>query len=173
MPQKMLTDGNRNLAFVPTLANYHAPKLSELTGAGVLNLSCLITLADFQLGATGNAEINDPGYCATLEVKAPGLPTYEGASTFFRWKDTVDDKGWTTFTHAGIAGYLVERIGQIAEGEKAHEVPFKVGDEVRVFQVLTGTPRVLSPQTASYEKFGMTWYIQEETDERAVVAAGA
>ena len=170
MGEKMLTTMNRKLVFVPTLADYHKPLVTELNGVGVLELSCLITIANYQLGATGNAEISDPALCAGLETKAPGLPTYEGNTDFFRYKTTVDDKAWTTFSTHGIAGYLVERIGQILEGEKAHEMPFKAGDEVRVFQVLTGTPRVLSPETASYEKFGMTWYIQENTDERAVVA---
>lgn len=171
MALKMLTDANRKLVYVPTLSDYHAPPLSELNGVGVLDLSCLITLADYQLGATGNAEIADPALCASNEVKAPGLPTYEAATTFFRWKETADDKAWTTFTKSGIGGYLVERIGQIAEGEKAHEVPFAAGDEVRVFEVHSGTPRVLSPQTASYEKFGLTWYPQEKIDERAIVTA--
>lgn len=173
MAQKMLTDANRKLVYVPTLADYHAPKVSELAGENILDLSCLITLDGYQLGATGNAEINDPALCASSNTSAPGLPTYEAMTNFFRWKDTADDKAWTTFTDSGIGGYLVERIGQIEDGEKAHEVPFKAGDEVRVFEVLSGTPRVLSPQTASYEKFGLQWYPQEQIDERAVVAAGA
>lgn len=171
MGQKMLTDANRRLIFVPTLANYHAPVLAELTGVGVLELSCNVTAANYALGSTGDDAINDPAACASSNSTVPGRTNYEAAFDMFRWKDAADDKAWTTFTGKGIEGYLVERIGQIADGEKAHEVPFATGDEVRVFHVLTGTPQVLSPSGAGYEKFKVNFSVQDNVDERAVVAA--
>ncbi|WP_314325438.1 hypothetical protein [Paenarthrobacter ilicis] len=166
---KMLTDANRRLAWVPTIANYHAPKVSEI--AAGKDISCLITAADFALGATSDDSINDPSYCASSNSTAPGRTNYEAAMNFFRFKNTLDDSAWTTFTSKNIGGFLVERIGQIDEGEKAHEVPWAAGDEVRVFQVLTGTPQVLAPSGAGYEKFREVFSVQDLVDERAVVAA--
>lgn len=171
MGQKMLTDANRRLIFVPDIANYHAPVLASLTGVGVLELSCNVTAANYALGSTGDDAINDPAACASSNSTVPGRTNYEASFDMFRWKDAADDKAWTTFTAKGISGYLVERIGQIPDGAKAHEVPFAAGDEVRVFQVITGTPQVLSPSGAGYEKFKVNFSVQDEVDERAVVAA--
>lgn len=173
MGQKMLTDDNRKLVYVPTLANYHAPKVSELNAVGIVDLSCRISLDGFTLGATGDDEIDDPAYCGSSNAKAPGRTNYEAMMNAYRYKDEADDVVYTTFTRKNIAGYLVERIGQIEDGEKAHEIPFKATDNVRVFEILTGTPRVLSPSKASYEKTGLPFFVQEKVDERAVVAAGS
>lgn len=170
MAQKMLTDDNRKLVFVTTLASYHGPKITELNGVGVLDLSCKISLDGFSLGATGDDEIDDPSYCGSSNSKAPGRTNYEAFMNAYRYKDTVDDIVNTTLSRKNIHGYLVERIGQIADGEKAHEIPFKAGDKVRVFEILTGTPRTLSPTKASYEKRGIPFFVQENVDEDAVVA---
>lgn len=172
MGQKMLTDANRRLVFVPELEDYHAPKVSELTGEGVVELSCNITAADFVLGAVDDDAISDPALCASSNSTVPGRSNYEAAMNFFRWKEVTDDIPWTTFTAKGLSGYLVQRIGQIAEGEKAHEVPFAAEDEVQVYQVTSGTPQILSPADAGYEKFKIKWSTQDKIDERAIVAAG-
>jgi hypothetical protein len=171
MGQKMLTDANRRLDFFPAIANYHAPTLAEAGAAGVLQLSTLITIADFALGSTGDDSINDPAYSASSNSTVPGRTNYEAGMNFFRWKTTLDDKAWTTFDGKNLHGFLVERIGQIADGEKAHEVPLAVGDEVRVFEVLTGTQQVLNPTGAGYEKFRQAFFVQDLVDERAVIAA--
>lgn len=171
MGQKMLTDANRRLIFVPTLANYHAPLLAETTGVGVVELSCNVTAANYALGSTGDDAINDPAACASSNSTVPGRTNYEAGFDMFRWREAADDKAWTTFTGKGLHGYLIERIGQIADGEKAHEVAFQAGDEVRVFEVLTGTPQVLSPSGAGFEKFKVNFSVQDNVDERAVIAA--
>lgn len=169
--QKMLTDANRRLSFVTSLANYHAPKVAtELNAVGALDLSLLITAANFNLGASGDDEIKDPAYAASANTSVPGRTNYVAEMEAYRWKTDVDDKAWTTFTAKGIHGFLVERIGQIADGEKAHEIPFAVADELRVFEVITGTPQVLSPSGAGYEKFKITFHVQELVDERAIAA---
>lgn len=169
---KMIADSNRSLFWVPTIANYHSPSLAtDLAAASIKNISGLITIADFALGATGNAEIADPPYNASNDVKAPGMPTYDAAMNFYRWKNALEDVAWGIFTDKDIAGYLVERIGQVDDGLKNSEVPLQVGDEVRVFQVLTGTPQIQAPAQASYEKFRMQFFVQDEVDERAVIKA--
>lgn len=168
---KMLTDANRRAVFVPTLADYHAPKVAELTGAGVIELSCNVTAADFTLGATGNDDITDPALCTSTNSSVPGRTNYEAAMNFFRWTESAEDKAWETFRDKNLHGYIVQRIGQIDAGQKAHEVPFKATDEVQVYEVITGTPQILSPADAGYEKFKQQFYVQDNVDERATVAA--
>lgn len=163
---KMLSDARRKLVFVPTLENPSAPKLTELNGAGVLDISCLVTAADFTLGATGEDSVNDPPLCATGNDSSPGRVTYEGGMNFFRWTTPEEDKAWSTFTDKGIAGYLVQRIG------KDFKEIFAAGDEVQAYQVITGKPMILAPAGGGFEKFRQMFYIQSAgTDERAVVAA--
>lgn len=167
---KLLTDASRKLVFVPTIADIAKPTVAELTGAGVLDISCLVTAANFTLGATGDDAISDPALCATSNASVPGRTNYEAAMDFFRWRETADDTAWDTFTGKGLHGYLVQRIGQVPEGTKAHTVEFKSGDEVQVYEVLTNTPQIMSPADAGYEKFRQVFSVQENVDERAVVA---
>ncbi|MBF6671598.1 hypothetical protein [Glutamicibacter sp. FBE19] len=171
MAVKMLTDANRHSVFVTDLADYHAPKVSELTGVGAIVLSCNVTAANYQLGSTGDDAINDPALCASSNSTVPGRTNYEASMDFYRWKETVDDIPWATFSDKGIHGYIVSRIGQHPDGTKAHEHPFTAGDEVQVYEVITGTPQIMSPADAGYEKFKMNFSVQDNVDERAVVSA--
>lgn len=162
----MLSDGLRKLVYVPTLADKSAPSLVALSATGVLDISCLVTAADFTLGASGEDAVNDPALCAIGNDSSPGRVTYEGGMNFFRWTTPDEDKAWTTFTNKGMGGYLVQRIGQDFAD------PFAVGDEVQVYQIITGTPMILAPAGGGFEKFRQMFYIQSAgTDERAVVAA--
>ena len=163
---KMLSDAKRKLAFVPTLADKSAPTVAELTGAGALEISCLVKMNGFNLGASGEDSVNDPALCARGNDSAPGKVNYEASMEFFRWTTPEEDKAWTTFTESGIGGFLVQRIG------KDFAEDFAVGDEVQVYEVITGTPRMLTPDGGRYEGFALSFYVQSGgTDERAVIAA--
>lgn len=167
---KMLAQANRKLVWVPAsgIANVSSPTVAELTAAGVIDVSCLVTRSDYTLGASGDEEVSDPALCASGNDAAPGYTNYEASMNFFRWTDTAEDEGWSTFTGKGIEGFLVERMG----GVKSYDDAFAVGDQVRVFGTITGTPQVLAvPDNGGYEKFTQPFFVQSETtDERAVVA---
>lgn len=166
---KMLNTANRKLAWVPTLADPGNPTVTE-ANAGI-ELSCLVTAANYAFGITGNEKITDPSACDDIEASVPGRATVEAGMDFFRFKEKADDIGWSTFTGKGIPGYLLERIGQIDEGERQEEVPFAATDEVQVLSALTTDPKNQSPSTAGYEKFRMDFEPQRHWP-RAVVAAG-
>ncbi len=170
MGVKLLTDASRKLVFVPTLEDYTKPKASELNGEGALELSGMVTSQNFTLGATGDDAISDPALCATSNSSVPGRTNYEAAMDFFRWRDAADDKPYTTFKRKGLHGYLVQRIGQVEEGVKAHTVDFAADDEVQVYEVITGTPQNLAPDSAGFEKFRVAFSVQDNVEERAVVA---
>lgn len=169
---KMLAQANRKLVWVPSggIADVSAPTVTELTGVGVVDISCLVTRADYTLGASGDEEVSDPALCASGNDAAPGYTNYEASMNFFRWTGTDEDTGWDTFTGKGIEGFLVERMGDI----KSYDTEFAAADLVRVFSVITGTPQVLAvPDNGGYEKFTQPFFVQSEnTDERAVVATG-
>lgn len=165
---KMLNTANRALWWVPTIANIHAPTVTEITAG--LNITCLVTAADFSLGITGNEEIKDAAFCDKLDTGIPGRATIEAAMNFFRFKNALDDTAWTTFTGAGLHGYIVQRIGQIEDGEAQEDVPVKAADEVQVYEAITWDPQILSPAGAGYEKTRQVFSVQK-ADERAIVAA--
>lgn len=164
---KMLNTANRRLDWVPTIANLSAPTPAELN-AGV-NLTCRVTVANYQFGITGTNIITDPTPCDTIDAGAPGIDTFEAAFDMFRFKDELDDIAWTTFTGKNLPGFLVERLAQVADGEKPEDMPYKAGDEVSVMQGLTLSPQPQSPSTAGYEKFRQG-FAPAAFEPRAVVA---
>lgn len=170
---KMLAQANRKLVWVPAngIADPSNPTVAELTAVGVLDLSCLVTRADYSLGASGDEEVSDPALCASGNDAAPGYTNYEASMNFYRWTTEAEDEAWNTFTGKGLEGFLVERQGDI----KSYSEAFEALDQVRVFGAITGTPRVLPvPDNGGYEKFTQPFFVQSEiTDERAVVAAAA
>jgi len=163
---RMLADAQRRLVYVPVIANSSAPTVAELEATGTLLLSCLVTAADFSLGASGEDSVSEPALCATGNDSTPGRVTYEAGMNFYRWTTAEEDKAWATFTEKGVGGFLVQRMGQ------AFDEPFAAADEVQVYQVITGTPMIQSPVAGGAEKFRQMFYVQSAgTDERAIVAA--
>lgn len=156
---KMLAGANRKLLWIPDggLVDYANPKVAELTAASVLDLSCLVTKANFNFGPTGDNAISDPALCAEGDSQVPGNTTYEAGMDFFRWTTTAEDKAWTTFTGKGIAGFLALRIG------KDYKLPPAATDVFRIMGAITGTPRDLVPDAqGGFEKFRQEFFVQSE-----------
>jgi hypothetical protein len=167
---KMIAEAQRRLLWVPEggIEDVSAPLVSELEGAeGVLLLSCLVTKANYNFGATGDESINDPAACARGNSTVPGNTSYEAGFDFFRWTTELEDEAWNTFNDKGLAGFLVERIG------KDFDVPIVATDPLKVMGVITGTPRDLVPDASGgFEKFRQEFFPQAELiDLRAVAAA--
>lgn len=164
----MLSDARRKLVWAPTIVNPSAPSVAtDLATASVLDISCLVTANNFSLGATGENAIDDPALCAEGNDQAPGRITYSAAMDFYRWTTVPEDEAWTTFQDSGIGGFLVMRIGE------DYRTAFAAGDELQVYQVITGKPMIQTPDAAGgFEKFRQMFYVQSSgTDERAVAAA--
>ena len=165
---KMLAQANIKLVWVPAngIADIHSPTVGELTAPEVVDLSCAVTRANYALGASGDESITDPALCAEGNTTVPGNTNYEAGGDFFRYTTEPEDVAWKLFTDKGIEGYLVERRG------KKFDMPFVAADEVKVMQVLTGTPRDLPvPDNGGYMKFRQDFFPQEQVDLRAVVVA--
>lgn len=166
---KMLANGDDKLLWVPDggIDNVASPTVAELTAVGVVDISCLVTKANFSLGATGDAAFSDPALCSANDSTVPGQTSYEAAMDFFRWTVTLEDVAWTTFTGKGIAGFLAHRVGLPYTTAPAATQKF------RIFGAITNTPVPLNPDAAGgFRKFRQAFSIQgEQVNERAVVAA--
>jgi hypothetical protein len=165
---RMLNTANRALWFVLLLADIKNPKASEIN-AGI-NLTALVTVNNYQFGVTGNAVISDPALRDKIESDVPGLAKAEAKFDMFRYKDEADDIAWTTFDGANIAGYLVERVGQIEDGEDQDLTPVKATDVLTIAEVLTHDQIPQSPANAGYEKFTQPFSIQDFQPRVTVVA---
>lgn len=155
---RMLNTANRGLFWVPVIADLKAPTAAEIN-AGV-NLTCRVTVANYQFGVTGNSRITDAAACDKIESDVPGRATVEARFDMFRFKNEVDDVAWTTFDGANIFGHLVERLAQIEDDEDQETAPVKAGDVVTVAAVLTHDQIPMAPSTEGYEKFGQPFSIQ-------------
>ena len=164
---RMLADGKDKLLWVPEggIANLAAPTVTELTAAGVIDISCAVSKANFSLGPTGTADITDTPLCSEAEVVSPGIIQYGGEMDFYRYTTTLEDIAWTTFTDRGIPGFLVHRAS-----DKDSADAIAATDEVGVYEALTGIQVPQAPD-GGYRKFRQRFYIQRG-EPRAVVAAG-
>lgn len=163
---RMLADGKDKLLWVPQggITNLAAPTVAELTDPGVIDLSFMVSKANFSLGPTGTADITDTPLGSEAEVSSPGIIQYGGEMDFYRHIETAQDIAWSTFTDRGIPGHLVHR----ATNKDSTEA-IAATDEVGVYEVLTGIQVPQGPD-GGYRKFRQRFYVQRG-EPRAVVAA--
>lgn len=122
------------------IENINAPTAEELNAGE--NLTCAITSPDYTLGWTDRDTDDTKSLCADSNVQNPIYKNYEGNLTFFRDanienNESVYNVAYELFKTPLQSGFLVERVG------KRHDEPYVDGDEVSVFQFLSGDPRTL------------------------------
>lgn len=150
MGKLSLADGNiRLVALTVKPANMAAPTKAELD-AGIL-LHDRILKSDYKLGATGADEVDEAPLSSTSNGKAFGATNYEGSITPFRYlqadgsPDPAADVVFAAVKTKGTTLYLVEREGPSAD------TAFAAGDEVSVYEVVTGPARKPDNRTG-YQK---------------------
>lgn len=159
MPQKMLPPNVSVYwaAGYDAIADINAPTVAELTaawtppdftadpavqGSGVLNVSCAV-VDPFTLGWTDRDTDDSASICDDSNVETPTRKNYEAQIQFFREGDSADTasvymQSYEAFKKPMQPGYLIKRVGKRA-GE-----PIVAGDEVQVFQVLSGDPNSIN-----------------------------
>lgn len=160
---KTLADGRITLlALTKAPAKFNAPTVQELTAGKVI--SCQLSKADFQLGATGDAEITEQAMCAAGEGKAPGQTSYDGQVTPFRYlteegvPDDESEIAWNLLRKKGTTLYLVKRMGP------DHDKPFTTGQEISIYEVITGTPTDPSDPFNGYIKSTVKLFVQNAAE---------
>ena len=156
-------DGNVKVAWVPAIAA-DAPTSTELTGAGVIDLSCYLTGDGWNPGLSENT-ISDDRLCSTQTFEQPGR---HARSLDIKYIEnpgsTTDNKAFDTLI-PGTAGFLVLRRGT------AFDTAFAADDLVDVWPVKCGQrapqpPTADSPLTVSQKMF-----VTGKVREQATVAA--
>ena len=148
MAQKMLPP-NVSVWWVPLtpgIVDINNPSAAEIN-AGT-NISCAI-VDPYTLGWTDRDTDDSASICDDSNVETPTRKNYEGDLTFFRDANMADilsvyNIAADLFKVPLQAGYLVQRIGK-----NPNDFPLAAdGDEVSVFDFLSGDPNIIKDNDA-------------------------
>lgn len=138
-PEGVSSQGNESLIFVPTLANPAAPKVSELTGAGAINLSFAARGFEPQ---SEQASVPDVRLGSRQTFETPGRvnKTLNDITYVYDPQGEEDDPDNVHYDamKRGVTGYLVDRRGldaetvAVAAAQKVDVYPVQLGDQRRV-----------------------------------------
>jgi hypothetical protein len=157
-------DGNVKIAFVPTLADPTAPTTAELTGVGVIDLSCYLTSDGWTPGLDEQV-ISDDRLCSVQTFEQPGRSSRTLAIKYVENPGSAtDNKAFDTLA-PGTQGYLVERRG------KDKDTAFAAADVVNVWPGTAGQYDPQPPEANSVLKVAQKWFVTGTVVIGATVAA--
>lgn len=157
-------DGNVRIAWVPTIADPAAPTSTELTGAGVIDLSCYLT-GDGWNPALDEQTISDDRLCDTETFEQPGRSQYTTSVTYIDNTNTTDPNEAAETLIPGTTGYIVVRSG------KAYDQPFAASDVVDVWPVKCGKYQKLPPEANSVLRRTQKLFVTGRVQTDVTVAA--
>jgi hypothetical protein len=172
MAQKMLPP-NVTVWWVPLapgIEDIDAPSAAEIN-AGT-NISCAI-VDPYTLGWTDRDTDDSASICDDSNVETPTRKNYEGNLSLFRDADLTDA---TSVFNIAVelfkvplqAGYLVQRVGK-----NPNDFPMAAdGDEVSVFQFLSGDPNIVKDNNAPVQA-QIRFYAQGRSSNGLVTVGGA
>ncbi|OQO89931.1 hypothetical protein B1813_19010 [Saccharomonospora piscinae] len=127
-------DGNMSVLLVPAIANTAAPTVTELTGSGVVDISCYLTSDGYSPGLDEQV-VNDERLCSKQVYEQPGRHTRTLSLTYIDNTNApnadTDNKAKDTLV-PGSTHYLVVRRGiafddAYADGQVVLVSPIKAG----------------------------------------------
>lgn len=160
-------DGNVAVWFVPAIADPSAPTVAELTGAGVVDLSCYLTGDGLAL-SVDQATISDERLCSTQVYGQPGRKTFTASVTYI---DNTNSDNETDSNEAadtlieGTSGYLVTRRGL------PYEVAPAADQKVSVWPIGAGMPTEVAPEANSVLRTTQALYVQGEVHQKVALTA--
>lgn len=170
-----LEDGMVKTLFVPTIANPKAPKVSELTGAGALDLSQYLTADGFSMNHTQDM-IDDDREGSAQVGTIPGNEKY--TDTSLRVLDNTNHPGSSSGSKApnaavetltkGKQGFIVRRRGLPSDQA------FAAGQVVTVLPVTIGIKTPVAHAANQRQLSQITFSVEPGAeDETATVASGS
>lgn len=151
-----------------SIANVDAPTVEELNAGE--NITCAITSSDYTLGWTDRDTDDSKSLCDDSNVENPVYKNYEADLTFFRDanldnNESVYNLAYDLFKTPLQQGYLVERVG------RPNDEPYVDGDEVSIFQVLSGDPRTMHEDGVPV-RMQLRFYMQGRSSNGIVTVGG-
>lgn len=139
MDTKVTSNGNFNVSWVPLsgILDPNAPTAAELNAG--LALSEGIAMESFELAASESNDIDDRSILDAGNAVSAGYEQFSASMEFFRDADLTDNNStynqiYHAFKKPHQTGYLILRVLQNETGQ--HD-PYKPGDTVSVFRVMS------------------------------------
>lgn len=160
-------DGNVAVWLVPAIADTTAPKLTELSAASAVDISCYLT-SDGYTTSLDQQVISDERLCSTETFEQPGRVSRTLSVTYI---DNTNSPNETTSNKAketlvpGSVHYVVVRRGV------AFDEPFAVGQKVTVTPVKAGQYDDVAPEANSVLKTTQKLFITERTQSDVALVA--
>lgn len=165
-PAGVVADGMLKVLWVPTIANPGAPTVTELTAAGVVDLSCYLTSDGYTTGGDEQV-ITDDRLCDTDTYERPGRSTntLDVIYVYDQQDVMASNEAFTTLKHL-TEGHIVSRWG------KDFDTAIAAADVVDVMPAQAGKQRKQTPEANSMLKIGQKLFITGPVNEDVAVAAG-
>lgn len=163
------SDGNVLVLLVPAIANTAAPTVTELTGAGVIDISCYLTGDGLNL-TSEQASIADERLCSTQTFEQPGRKTNTAEVTY------IDNTNSSLETDSNKAAET------LAENSKHHVVTRRgvaytadiaADQKVSVWPVTAGMQRDVPAEANSVTRTIQKLFVTGDVQQKVAVAAAA
>jgi hypothetical protein len=160
-------DGNQKVLLVPAIADTSAPKLTELAGGTVVDISCYLT-GDGFTPSLSEQVVTDERLCSVQTFEQPGRSQY-GLDVVYidntnSPNGTTDNKAKDTLV-PGASQYLVVRRG------KAFDAALAVGDKVTVYPVKPGKYNEMPGAANEVLKLGQKLFVTADVKTSVAVVA--
>ena len=160
-------DGNQKVLLVPAIADTTAPKLTELNGGTVVDISCYLT-GDGFTPSLSEQVVADERLCSIQTYEQPGRSQY-GLDVVYI--DNTNSPNATTSNKAkdtlvpGTAQYLVVRRG------KDFGAALAVGDKVTVYPIKAGQYNEMPGAANEVLKLGQKLFVTADVKTSVAVVA--
>jgi hypothetical protein len=169
IPDGVVADGQVKVLWVPTIADTTQPTVDELTGVGVIDLSCFLS-SDGLATSADEQTITDERLCSTQTFTKPGRFT-RGLQVKYVYDqqaapNTDTNEAYETMKHL-TDGYVVQRWGL------DYETAVTAGDIVDVWPVTCGVQLKLPPEANTTLKVQQTLHPRNAVQEDVEVVSGS
>ena len=162
-------DGNEKVLLVPAIADPSAPTVGELTGAGVVDISCYLT-GDGYTPSLSEQTIADERKCSRQTYEQPGRSQFGLEVVYIdntNAPNSATDNVAKETLVPGAAQYVVTRRG------KDFEDAIATGDKVTVTPIKPGKYNEMPGEANSVLKIGQKLFVTGEVYTSVAVVAGA
>lgn len=160
-------DGNQKVILVPAIADTTAPKLTELNGGTVVDISCYLT-GDGFTPSLSEQVVADERLCSKQTFEQPGRSQY-GLDVVYidntnSPNSVTDNKAKETLV-PGTAQYLVVRRG------KDYSAALAVGDKVTIYPIKAGQYNEMPGAANEVLKLGQKLFVTADVKTSVAVVA--
>ncbi|MGJ9405261.1 hypothetical protein ACHABQ_02915 [Nesterenkonia aurantiaca] len=163
------SDGNVKVLLVPEIADTSAPTVAELTGEGVIDISCYLTGDGLNL-TSDQAAITDERLCTTQVFEKPGRKTNTAEVTYIDNTNSAYETDSNEAAETLVEGsnhHIVTRRGV------SYETEIESAQKVSVWPVQAGMQRDVPAEANSVTRTMQKLFVTGNVRQKVAVASAA